>query len=149
VAVSKIRVHFPIAQDEDGYPPVALESLWAATCNQSGLWRIENIPFFARAATLDDVISVRFGEDGHWFDGLVHQSGNSLLRVSFEDRSIADTLACRLEDLGCAIERISAYNIFAVSVPPAVALHDVRALLGEALSTGEVDYEEAILRHED
>jgi hypothetical protein len=147
--MSAIKVHFPIEQDQDGYPPVAVESLWAATCNQPDLYRIENIPFFARVATLDDVISVRPGKGGYWFDGLVHRSGNSLVRVSFEDRSVAETLAGRLEALGCAVERIAAYNIFAVSVPAAVALHEVRTVLGEALSTGDIDYEEALLRHDD
>ncbi len=43
---SRVKIVFELQQDEDGYPPVTRESLWA-TPTDGGLYRLDNIPFFA------------------------------------------------------------------------------------------------------
>ena len=84
------KVHFRLVQDEDGYPPVSVESVWAQPSTKAGEYVLDNIPFFAREATIGDVVQVR-EEEGHlWFDKVVRRSQNSLVRVVFFDRAAVE-----------------------------------------------------------
>lgn len=71
-----IRVHFQLEQDEDGYPPIAVESLWAEPSAQPNEYVIDNVPFFVRIATIGDTVRVREEDGNRWFDSLVHRSKN-------------------------------------------------------------------------
>lgn len=55
------KVFFKLEPDDDGYPPVSVESLWAQE-NQDGTCVIDNIPFYTREATLGDVVDVLYDE---------------------------------------------------------------------------------------
>lgn len=69
-----VRVHFRLVQDEDGYPPAAVESVWAQPTTKAGEYVLDNVPFFARDATIGDVVAVR-EEDSHlWFERVVCRS---------------------------------------------------------------------------
>jgi hypothetical protein len=82
------KVHFRLTQDQDGYPPAAVESVWAEAGEDAQEYKIDNVPFFSREATLGDIVKVRSDIDGHlWFDALLRPSGNSLIRIVFFDRS--------------------------------------------------------------
>lgn len=138
-------MHFRLDQDEDGYPPVAVESVWAKKTVTPHEYVLDNVPFFARDATVGDVVIAR-DEDGHlWFEKIVVRSGNSLLRVVFFDRSCVDEIRKHLESLGCSTEYDKAHNLVAVSVPPSVALTAIQDYLRAESDAERIDYEEAIL----
>lgn len=44
----RVKILFELEQDEDGYPPASTETLWASRAGD-GLFKIDNIPFFARS----------------------------------------------------------------------------------------------------
>jgi hypothetical protein len=46
-----VKVLFQLEQDEDGYPPASVESLWALPKGE-GLFQVDNIPFFATGVAL-------------------------------------------------------------------------------------------------
>lgn len=140
------KVYFRLQQDEDGYPPVAVESVWAQPGANDREYVIDNIPFFASDATLGDTVLVRNEEGCHWFDRLVRPSENSLLRVTFFDRGAAERVSERLTWLGCSVEHFTKYNILAVSVPTDTKLTDVQEYLRLEADAGIIDYEEPILR---
>lgn len=141
-----VKIHFCLEQDEDGYPPVAVESLWAKPVANSDVYIIDNVPFFARNATIGDTVSV-FEKDGvRWFDRLVSRSPNSLVRIVFFDRSCIEEIGERLVAMGCATEYLREHNLMAVSVPKTVALGDVQAYLRSEAYAGKIDFEEPILR---
>jgi hypothetical protein len=77
----RIKVFFSITQDEDGFPGIASESVWAQRTPEHGVLRLDNIPFFATAATLGDTIRVRDKEGHLWFEDLARPCGQSLFRV--------------------------------------------------------------------
>jgi hypothetical protein len=141
-----LKVHFQLVQDEDGYPPAAVESVWAQPTTKPGEYVLDNVPFFARDATIGDVVLVR-EEDGHlWFNKVVHRSTNSLLRVVFFDRTAVERVNERLVNLGCSTEHLKAHNLLAVSIPDTVNLRDVQSYLQSEAGAGVLDYEEPILR---
>lgn len=143
---SPVKVHFRLMQDEDGYPPATVESLWAKTGVNTDEYVVDNVPFFACDATIGDTVLVREEEGHRWFEKLVHSSPNSLLRVVFFDRSCIDKVNEHLVALGCSTEYVKQYNLLAVSVPGTTSLSEVQNYLRAEAEKGSIDYEEAILR---
>ncbi|MCY1075619.1 DUF4265 domain-containing protein [Archangium lansingense] len=140
-----VKVFFELQQDEDGYPPVTCESMWAKPVGD-GLYRLGNIPFFARGVAYEDVVSAVRRDDGTLgFVEVVRPSGHSTLRVIIYEASEAPALRHELEVLGCDTEQSHIPNLFAVDVPPAVSLEAVRRLLEAGIASERWEYEEACL----
>lgn len=140
-----VKIQFRLRQDVDGYPPVAVEGVWA-TKAPSGGYTLDNIPFFARDATLGDTVSVTVEDGTFWFSGVLNRSGNSLLRVVLLDPSRVGELRNGLSGLGCSTEWDQPHNLVGVNVPGAVSLAVVQAYLRTESAGGWLDYEEPILR---
>lgn len=144
--MSALKIHFRLEQDEDGYPPVAVESLWAQLGLGPGEYVIDNVPFFVREATIGDTVSVRDEDGAHWFSSVISRSRNSLVRIVFFDKSRVEATSEHLVAMGCSTEYLRQHNLMAVSVPAEVALTDVQAYLQSEAGSGSIDYEEPILR---
>lgn len=142
----RVKIFFQMQQDEDGYPPITVESVWAKPSAKVDEYVLENIPFFSREATFEDTVKAR-EEDGQlWFDGLITHSSNSLVRVVFHDRECEPRVKQELAKLGCELEYFEQYNILAVSIPGDIHLSDVQAYLAHESDAGNIGYEEPILR---
>jgi hypothetical protein len=140
-----VKINFRVKAGDDGYPPVAVESLWANPAGDGYL--IDSIPFFTSEATNGDRVVARNGEgDALWFDGILQRSGNSLIRVVFFDLDSQDAVVSHLTGLGCGTERMAQFKLLAVDIPQDVVLGDVQTYLQTQASAGLIDYEEPILR---
>jgi Domain of unknown function (DUF4265) len=140
------KVHFRLVQDEDGYPPINVESVWAEPTTEPNEYTLDNIPFFAREATLGDVVCVH-KEDSHlWFDKVMRRSANSLVRVVFFDNAFVERVNDRLVKLGCSTEYLETHKLLAANIPNSVNLDDVQEYLQSEAGAGVLDYEEPILR---
>ncbi|KFA89393.1 DUF4265 domain-containing protein [Archangium violaceum] len=140
-----VKVFFELEQDEDGYPPVTCESMWATPVG-NGLYRLGNIPFFASGVAYEDVVSAVRRDDGtRGFVEVVRPSGHSTLRVIVYEASEVPALRQELEALGCDTELSHIPNLMAVDVPPAVPLDSVRSLLETGTASERWEYEEACL----
>lgn len=76
-----LHVRFQLRQDDDGWPPVASEGVWAVPLG-GDLVRLDNIPWFARNAASGDTF--RTSTDSHgvvWATDKVAWSGNCTVRV--------------------------------------------------------------------
>ena len=140
-----VKVLFRLTQDADGYPPVAVEGIWA-TQESADTFTLDNVPFFTREATLGDTVSAK--EEGHnlWFAGMSIRSRNSLLRVVLFDAFRVQELRQRLTDLGCSTEWDQSHKLVAVNVPETARLTAVQSYLQAEAARGWLDYEEPILR---
>jgi hypothetical protein len=142
-----VKINFRLEQDEDGYPPVAVESLWARRGGDAQTFTVDNVPFFARDATLGDTVAGEIDGDGNlWFVRTLSRSENSLIRVTFFDKGCVDSVTASLEAMGCPTEYEKPHNLLAASVPPSVSLAVVQRYLQAETNAGRIDYEEAILR---
>jgi hypothetical protein len=139
------KILFRLTQDEDGYPPFAVEGVWANELG-NGMFIIDNIPFFARQAALEDAVEVE-NIDGELFYRQAHaRSGNSLLRVILLGQSDGSQLRSALEGLGCSTELGYRKKLIAINVPPEVSLAQVKDLLDEGCNKESWDSEEPIIR---
>jgi hypothetical protein len=140
------KVHFHLEPDEDGWPPVASESVWAKPGEKEHEYIIENVPFFTTEATVDDTVQVRQEEGRLCYEKVVRESTNSLLRVIVVDRTQLKEVSKSLVALGCITELAPQWKLIAVNVPSSVSLSAVIEQLQTQASAGVLDYEEAILR---
>ena len=141
-----MKIHFHLEQDEEDYPPVSTESLWAIPDPKTGEYVIDNIPFFASKATLGDTVTAAEEDGLLWFDALVHRSSNSLLRAVFFVEAHMERVSQHLAALGCSVEYMKTYKLLAINVPGNVELTSIQDYLGGEAVAGNLDYEEPILR---
>jgi hypothetical protein len=142
----RVKIHFQLEQDSDGYPPVGVESLWAVPTTTAGEFVLDNVPFFARCATLGDTVRVREEQGQRWFESVARRSTNSLIRAVFFDAEKLEQVNGTLERFGCSTEYLRPHKLLAVSIPANVSLVDVQAYLEVESGTGVLDYEEPLLR---
>jgi hypothetical protein len=141
------KIFFKLTQDENGYPPFAVESIWAKKCDWRDGYEIDNIPFFEREATLGDIVAVQEREGVLWFGRLLQPSSNSLIRIHVFTDDLIPRIRDGLVALGCSTEGHERNNFTAASVPLTTRMEEVRAFLALAVGNELLDYEEAILRH--
>jgi hypothetical protein len=144
---NRSKLNFRIEQDVDGYPPVAVESVWVEDLG-NGRYKVENVPFFARQVTLGDVVSAELDFEGNrWFSEVSDSGGGSLLRAVLFQDEVLPVVSTRLTSIGCEIEYIAAHKILAIHVGALASLGQVQAYLREQSDLGTLDYEEPLLRH--
>jgi len=142
--VPRTHIHFTFDQDDD-WPPVAGESLWATELG-GGRYLIDNIPFFIPNIALNDVVIARPRGDGCLqFVRKVSSGGHSTIRVTGSDGNRGDHVE-ELQALGCGIEGSGFGSLFAVDVPPEVSLEAVLVLCSRWLAHNQADYETACLQ---
>lgn len=139
-----VKLLFRLSPDSEGHPPVAVEGVWA-TIGPSGCV-LDNIPFFAQAATLGDTVSVETKDGNIWFSGVLSRSENSLVRIVFFDLSRVDETRARLREYGCSTEWDQSHNLVAVNIPRTARLKIIQEFLRVEATRGILDYEEPILR---
>jgi hypothetical protein len=143
-----VKLNFELYQDAHGYPPVAVESVWATPAEDVGQFVLDNVPFFVREATIGDTVKALERGSQHWFECVVKRSENSLIRVVFFEPTCVSKVTARLIALGCSVEFLRAHNLLAVSIPVGVALREIQECLAAEAATGSIDYEEPILRQD-
>jgi hypothetical protein len=136
------RIQFPIEHDADGYPPISGETLWASEIG-SGVYRVENIPFFATQVSFGDVVKTKLVDGMPTFVRGEERGGHSTFRlVVFNDGDVAQ-LRSALRGLGVSTEGSHLPRLFSVDVPPEADLSTIRAFLRRGIASGKWDVEEA------
>lgn len=140
------KILFKLEKDEDDYPPNEWESLWATEIG-SGHYVIDNIPFFVRDVSCGDTVSVIENNGELFFDDVVEESLNSVLRVIAYDPDHISELRERLLSLKCESELSHIPNLIAVEVPAAADLDSVLKFLDEGEKDQLWEYETASIRN--
>lgn len=138
-----VKILFALEQDEDGYPPVSVESLWA-TKTPDNFYELDNIPFYAQGVSYKDVVKAEPDAEGAlYFEKVIRRSGHSTVRVIVFDLKECDGLQKDIEALGCSWEGSHEPSLFAVDIPPGVDVSSVIKFLQDGLDQDRWDYEEA------
>lgn len=132
-------------EQRDGYPPVAVESVWAKAIGDD-LYEVENIPFYAKGVALGDVVRAAADESGALvFSSIVRPSGHSTLRVVFLDKSQVERIERSLESMGCGWEGGLEPSLISVDVPPSVDMDSLFAFLSNASRQDVLDFETGVI----
>jgi len=143
---NRVKVHFELVPDEDDWPPATVESVWATPGAANNEYVIENIPFFTPEATIGDTVQVREEDGNLWFEKVVKDSPNSLIRVIVKDPKMFEDYQKRLISMGCETEGFPSYKLIAVSIPADVDLVTIQKFLKAQENAGLLGYEEPILK---
>lgn len=130
----------------DGYPPVSMESVWAEA-TEEGFLKINNIPFYSKEVSLDDIVSIiQTEENDLLYDKTIIHSQNSTLRIVFfnEDQKFKDRILTKLKDLGCEFEAFNV-NFYAINIPIQVDIEEIYIFLDEFVENDDLDYDTGYL----
>ncbi|MEV5283191.1 DUF4265 domain-containing protein [Streptomyces sp. NPDC052811] len=141
-----VKVHFRMDVDEDGWPPVSIESLWAVDLGD-GTVRLDNTPWFVRGVASDDIIRVEIDDEGvRWAGETVRASENCTIRlIVLKDGGSAAAPQSVLEifhRLGTTDEGVEQFRMVALDVPPNADLRQIQKLLGHGEAKGWWHWEE-------
>jgi len=143
--MNKEKMTFILEKDEDGYPPDDSETLWVENLGDNK-YRIDNIPFYVRGLSPDDVVAGKINNNILMFDRYVEKSNISVFRIVFFDRSKMDIVLSTAVKMGCRWEGSHLKNLYSIEIPRSVDLNEVRNLLNAEASNDVLDYEEASIR---
>ncbi|MFL6109609.1 MAG: DUF4265 domain-containing protein [Marmoricola sp.] len=138
---------FQLETDEDGWPPVGSERVWAFHLG-GDRYRIDNVPWFVRDVAVGDVVRAQAPDaDSHpVFIEMVEQSDHVTIRlVCFRSGPLEADLARALEPftaLGVYGEGASQYGMLALDIPPTAPLPAVVSTLRAGVEDGSWVYEE-------
>lgn len=143
----RLKLSFPLEQDEDGYPPFASEGVWVEDLGNGG-FKIDSVPFYVQDLSAEDIVEAMPSPQG----GLVYvrtiqPSSNSTLRVILYEEGAREQLLKELCDLGCDYEIATPTTLIAVNIPKAVDVTRLLALLKKETDAEKIDYEESAPRY--
>ena len=97
-----VRLH----KDELGYPPMDWEQLKGEPTAEPEVFRIKNIPHYARGLAFEDEISVTKSEEGYYpvFKSVVKHSGYSTVRLRISKNEDKDKLIEHFTKLDTMLE---------------------------------------------
>ena len=146
----EIGVDFPIEIEEDGWPPLAVESL-RAIFSAPNRARIDNTPFFAKRVALGDVVSViGNGHNGKFtLDKIIESSGNSSIAIILRDHGCKQQLVEYFSVANCFCEfgEFGATKMLAASVPSIRSYFDIFIFLTRLEERGQISFAELCLAH--
>jgi hypothetical protein len=141
------HVVFELEPDEDGWPPVGAERVWATHLGGDA-YRIENPPWFVRDLAVGDVVEARPPDaDSHpVFVRVLEPSDHITVRlVVFERGPLQGDLARAMQPfvaLGAWGEGAQDYAMVALDIESSMPLAEVRAMLVVGERDGSWAYEE-------
>lgn len=142
-----VKILFPLEQDEDGYPPVAAESLWA-THVADHKYKLDNIPFYVPGVSAEDIVQAIADDEGVLrFKKVMTTGGHSTIRVVLFDQERVEAFRVSLQGLGCETEADHMPNLIAVDVPPGLEIRKVWSLLERGVRSDLLEYEDACIQH--
>jgi hypothetical protein len=135
-----VKVAFRLEVDEDGYPPVSTETLWAQ--REGDGFRLDNTPFFVHGVALGDIVHATPVEGMLGYQHVLKRSGHGTVRVIMFEGGDVEKTREEFRKLGCPSELSSISTLFAVDIPPMDDYSAVRNFLEQGLEKGRFDYEE-------
>ena len=80
VEPDQVKVIFELERDEDGWPPVSGERLWAFDLGD-GTYRIDNVPWYVENLAVEDVVAAAYDEDRLLLTAMVEKSEHLTIRL--------------------------------------------------------------------
>jgi hypothetical protein len=143
--MTKKKMFFFLEKDEDGYPPDDSETVWVEEL-KGNRYRIDNIPFYIRDISPEDIVTGRMVGENLVFDELLSKSMISVFRIVFFDKSKAEGVLSKLVRAGCRWEGSHLANFYSVELPASVNIQAIKESLDIEASKDVLDYEEASIR---
>lgn len=124
-----------------------VETMWAEIIDKDkGLYKIDNIPFYASIAS-DDIVFAEYDEDEKMltYRDTVEYSGNSLVQVVIMDKSvITNDIRDIFNSMDCKSEKFKE-GYFVIEVLADKDYKPIKQKLSELQDKGIIDYAEPVI----
>ena len=125
-----------------------VETMWATIIDRNkGLYKLDNIPFYAPLVASDDIVYAEFDEQQQMltYRKTVEFSGNSTVQVVLMDNSIdINSIRKKFEELGCVSEKVNE-GYFSMEIPALLDYKLVKQNLEELEQNETIGYAEPCL----
>jgi hypothetical protein len=139
---TKCKLLFEVEYDEN---EIIKESLWASDLGNNQ-YRIDNIPFYAFSVAIGDIFSAEENDGFLCAKDLILPSGNSTVRILFEDANIIQDIREQLAtNYGCLSELSNLPNLIAVDIPFDKDYKIIRNFLQKGEDLEKWQYQESCL----
>jgi Domain of unknown function (DUF4265) len=144
------KVVFALERDDEAWPPVAAESVWATPLGEDR-YRLDNVPWFARGFAYGDVVAAEPDHEGvlRVREQLVWSGRYTVRVIPFGDESAEAQLQAVIEEfasLGAECEgALPSFTLIALDIPPTARVAEIKALLIEGETAGRWGYEEGCI----
>lgn len=130
------HLRFRLEIDEDGWPPVGVEGL-PTIKRADGTFEICAAPFFLKGISVGDRILADLDVEGY-VENWRHAARSSRSVIWLQKGRAGDIRdqAKTFEDLGCRVEMLEQFNLFAVDVPETVPTKEIDAAADSAKAAG-------------
>jgi hypothetical protein len=142
-----VKVAFTLEQEDENWPPVATESIWAVPLGGDE-YRLDNVPWFAVGVACGDVVRAVTDDDGVLrVLETVKWSGRYTVRVIPLGDGDADEqlgeIGGLFATLGAEYEgALPSFRLIALDIPRTARIEEIKALLIEGEAAGWWGYEE-------
>ena len=145
--MSEIKIHFKLTVDEDGYPPIGIESLNGDLISE-GVAKIDNTPFFVEGVALGDVVNVaqinESNRKNYQFIDVEENSDNIALSVLFFEKEVGDIVHnyFSIKNHYCEYGHFPGFSMLAISVPKSEYTNEISLFLDELQEQEIISYAE-------
>ncbi len=126
----------------------ATETVWAEQVSDN-LYRIRNVPFYAKELSVEDIVIVEPREGNYYLKFVSKRSGHSTYRIFLGENVLAEAFRKYwqpLENIGCTYEKGQG-RLFAVDIPPSTDIYKAYSLLEEGEKNNIWEFEEGHCGH--
>lgn len=113
------KVHWELEQDEDDWPPFAVETIWCAEVIPH-MFRLLNVPYFAKGISWGDVVKVKEMDGNLWYESVEHRSDYSTIHIFCFDDEKLEKLKIWARENDCVLEAAFKRKYFALGIPSCV-----------------------------
>lgn len=143
-------VAFEIEIEEDGWPPISVESLKGIYLSAHEV-KIDNTPFFVKSISLGDTVRCIAGSNSPKleFNKVIRTSGNSSLSIILREEGTKEELLAFFCNENCFVEygEFGSTKMLAVSVPKSIHYQNIRKHLDLLERLDQISYAELCLEH--
>ena len=136
------RFHSDIFDEE------MVETMWATIIDKDrGLYKIDNIPFYAPLVASDDIVFAEYDEQEQMltYRSTEKYSGNSTVQVVLIDKAHdIDSIRDIFEELGCVLEKVNE-RCFSMEISSFVDYKPIKRKLDEMEEKEMISYAESSL----
>ncbi|OYU96572.1 MAG: hypothetical protein CFE21_09320 [Bacteroidetes bacterium B1(2017)] len=125
-----------------------VETMWATIVDKSkGLYKLENIPFYAPLVASDDIVFAEFDDQEQMltYRKTIENSGNSTIQIVLMDLSKdINQIRDLFKELGCVSEKVNE-GYFVMEIPSTIDYKNIKEKLDELESQEIIAYAEPCL----
>ena len=140
------KVIFRLTVDDEGYPPVAYESVWAFGLTDSS-YLIDDVPYYVYGVSKGDTVRANRVEGELFVSSVIARGGHSTLRVFADDTRIQASMVQELMQRGAKCSVTTGLSLFSVDIAPDVDFEIIDHFLVSRCDGEHIAYEDACLQH--